>query len=119
MVASKFANVTPYPTPLRSKRWLIMTVGQVCALSPSCIESAVYLTVSRLKQPISYPVCPPLPNAFSMPRAHWSVENTCHWTLDVTFAEAASRVRRDNPPENFAVLRHLAFKLRKSHPDKA
>ena len=54
-----------------------------------------------------------------MPRAHWSVENTCHWTLDVTFAEAASRVRRDNPPENFAVLRHLAFKLRKSHPDKA
>lgn len=52
-------------------------------------------------------------------RAHWSVENTFHWTLDVTFAEDASRVRLDNAPENFAVLRHVAFNLLKSHPSKA
>jgi predicted transposase YbfD/YdcC len=52
-------------------------------------------------------------------RAHWSVENTFHWTLDVTFAEDASRVRLDNAPENFAVLRHIAFNLLKRHPSKA
>jgi predicted transposase YbfD/YdcC len=51
-------------------------------------------------------------------RAHWAVENTLHWTLDVTFAEDASRVRLDNAPENFAVLRHLAFNLLKRHPSK-
>jgi hypothetical protein len=42
-----------------------------------------------------------------------------HWTLDVTFAEAASRVRLDNAPENLAVLRPVAFNLLKRHPDKA
>jgi predicted transposase YbfD/YdcC len=52
-------------------------------------------------------------------RAHWSVENTFHWTLDVIFAEDASRVRLDNAPENFAVVRHIAFNLLKRHPSKA
>jgi len=52
-------------------------------------------------------------------RAHWSVENTFHWTLDVTFAEDASPVRLENAPENFAVLRHIAFNLLKRHPSKA
>ncbi len=52
-------------------------------------------------------------------RAHWAVENTFHWTLDVTFAEDASRVRLDNAPENFAILRHVAFNLLKRHPSKA
>lgn len=52
-------------------------------------------------------------------RAHWSVENTFHWTLDVTFGEDASRVRLDNAPENFAIIRHLAFNLLKAHPSKA
>lgn len=52
-------------------------------------------------------------------RAHWSVETTFHWTLDVTFAEDASRVRLDNAPENLAVVRHLAFNLLKRHPSKA
>ena len=49
-------------------------------------------------------------------RAHWSVENTLHWSLDVTFGEDACRIRLDNAPENFAVLRHLAFNLLKRHP---
>lgn len=49
-------------------------------------------------------------------RAHWAVENTFHWSLDVTFAEDACRARLDNSPENFAVLRHIAFNILKRDP---
>jgi predicted transposase YbfD/YdcC len=51
-------------------------------------------------------------------RAHWSVENSFHWTLDVVFAEDASRVRLDDAPENLAVIRHIALNLLKRHPAK-
>jgi len=51
-------------------------------------------------------------------RAHWSVENTFHWTMDVVFGEDASRTRLDDAPENLAVIRHLAFNLLKQHPAK-
>jgi predicted transposase YbfD/YdcC len=51
-------------------------------------------------------------------RAQWSVENSFHWTLDLTFHEDAWRARLDHAPENFAILRHRAFNLLKSHPDK-
>lgn len=51
-------------------------------------------------------------------RAHWSVENAFHWTMDVVFGEDASRVRLDEAPENFAVIRHIAFNLLKRHPGK-
>jgi predicted transposase YbfD/YdcC len=38
-------------------------------------------------------------------RSHWGIENSLHWTLDVTFCEDKSRIRKDNSPENFALLR--------------
>ena len=33
-------------------------------------------------------------------RSHWGVENKLHWTLDMTFREDESRIRRDNAAEN-------------------
>jgi len=44
-------------------------------------------------------------------RRHWSVENTLHWSLDVTFREDDSRIRREHGPQNFALMRRLALML--------
>jgi hypothetical protein len=44
-------------------------------------------------------------------RKHWSIENELHWVLDVALNEDHSRVRKDQTPENLAVLRHIALNL--------
>lgn len=46
-------------------------------------------------------------------RRHWEIENSVHWVLDIAFNEDRSRVRKDNAPENLAVLRQLALNLLK------
>ncbi len=46
-------------------------------------------------------------------RAHWSIENNLHWTLDVTFKEDDSRARTDNAAENLNILRKQALQLMK------
>jgi predicted transposase YbfD/YdcC len=45
--------------------------------------------------------------------SHWGIENCLHWVLDIAFNEDHSRVRKDNAPQNFAVLRHMALNLLK------
>lgn len=44
-------------------------------------------------------------------RNHWGIENSLHWILDVAFREDDSRIRKDNAPQNFAILRHIANSL--------
>lgn len=44
-------------------------------------------------------------------RGHWSIENSQHWVLDVTFREDDSRIRKDEGPENFARLRRIALNI--------
>jgi predicted transposase YbfD/YdcC len=49
-------------------------------------------------------------------RSHWSIENQLHWVLDVVFDEDGNRSRKDNAPENLAILRQLALNLVRRHP---
>jgi predicted transposase YbfD/YdcC len=51
-------------------------------------------------------------------RSHWSVENSCHWVLDVVFNEDASRIRKGNGAQNFGTLRRLSLNLLKKEPSK-
>jgi predicted transposase YbfD/YdcC len=51
-------------------------------------------------------------------RTHWSIENSLHWRLDMTFKEDASRIRKDCAPENMALLRRIAFSLAKARTPK-
>jgi predicted transposase YbfD/YdcC len=51
-------------------------------------------------------------------RSHWSVENSLHWVLDVTFNEDASRIRRGYASQNMALLRRLSVSLLKREPSK-
>ncbi|MBA2652638.1 MAG: ISAs1 family transposase [Tatlockia sp.] len=44
-------------------------------------------------------------------RKHWAVENSLHWTLDVTFREDESRIRKEAAPENYAIFRHIALNI--------
>ena len=44
-------------------------------------------------------------------RSHWGIENPLHWVLDVAFHEDDSRIRKDNAPQNFAILRHIELNL--------
>jgi len=44
-------------------------------------------------------------------RGHWGVENSLHWSLDVTFREDDSRARARNAAQNLATLRRMALNL--------
>jgi predicted transposase YbfD/YdcC len=46
-------------------------------------------------------------------RKHWAIENELHWVLDVALNEDHGRVRKDQAPENLAVIRHIALNLLK------
>jgi predicted transposase YbfD/YdcC len=51
-------------------------------------------------------------------RGHWSVENTCHWTLDVTFREDDSRIRERVLGSNITWLYRFTLSILKQHPDR-
>jgi predicted transposase YbfD/YdcC len=51
-------------------------------------------------------------------RTHWTIENQLHWVLDVDFDEDAVRSRKDNAPQNLALIRKTALNLIRKHPDK-
>jgi predicted transposase YbfD/YdcC len=51
-------------------------------------------------------------------RSHWGIENSCHWSLDMTYREDESRLRDPHLRENFAWLNRFTLSLLKQHPGK-
>jgi len=44
-------------------------------------------------------------------RGHWGIENTLHWTLDVTFTEDKSRIRKGHGPQIAAIFRRWVLSI--------
>ena len=44
-------------------------------------------------------------------RAHWGVENKCHWRLDVVFNEDKACITNDNAAENMSIIRKWALNI--------
>jgi predicted transposase YbfD/YdcC len=49
------------------------------------------------------------PRSPTVIRQHWSIENSQHWVLDVTFGEDHCRVRSLHAPHNLALVRRFAL----------
>jgi predicted transposase YbfD/YdcC len=59
----------------------------------------------------------PASRVLQIVRSHWGIENRLHWVLDVVFNEDRGRARKDNGPENFAILRRFAINIVRAHPE--
>jgi predicted transposase YbfD/YdcC len=44
-------------------------------------------------------------------RAHWGIENSVHWVLDMAFRQDENRARLGHAARNLATLHHLALNL--------
>ena len=107
-VEQRYYYQAPLPEELKrlAKGWKgLKTIGQVISITErdgkECSEVRYYL--SSLK--------PGVKRFAEAVRGHWGIENSLHWVLDVTFREDDSRIRKDNGPENFALLRRFAVTL--------
>ena len=96
--------VMPAPKDFADERWGIHSLGMVCRRrieSDGSETGQVRYYISSLRplvRPLAYAV-----------RSHWGIENTLHWTLDVTFSEDKSRTRAGNVAETTALLRRVAL----------
>ena len=51
-------------------------------------------------------------------RAHWAIENSLHWVMDMVFRDDECRVRTDHAPANFCIIKHMAQNLIRLAPGK-
>lgn len=105
---TRYYYTTPVPESLDEFRedWAgIQSVGQAITISERDGKetSEVRVYISSL--------APRVKRFATSVRGHWGIENSLHWVLDVTFDEDRSRIRKDNGPENFALLRRLATSM--------
>lgn len=95
------------PPELReSQEWVgVKTIGMVyrCRQVGDNIQEEVTYFISSLP--------PEVKRIARFVRAHWGIENSLHWTLDVVFGEDQSRIRKGQGPEIASIFRRLALML--------
>jgi predicted transposase YbfD/YdcC len=105
------ASVLPAPTAARALLPGLKAIGRIEAerimSNDKSVTATRYVALSRRLTPLKL---------LDVTRAHWSIENQLHWTLDVVFDEDDARTRKDYGPENLAVIRRLAQNILRMHP---
>ena len=48
-------------------------------------------------------------------RSHWRIENTLHYSKDVTFKEDYSKIITKNAPQNISLVRNIVMNLFRSN----
>jgi predicted transposase YbfD/YdcC len=107
-VEQRVYTVAPAPRALRENGWTdIKTVGMLYRhreVNGKETDEVVYF-ISSLP--------PKVRTIARQLRNHWTIENQLHWSLDVTFTEDASRIRKGSAQEVASAFRRLALSLLK------
>lgn len=80
------------------------------------IESETLMGKGKIRGEARYYLSSLEPNAkkqLEYTRAHWSIENQCHWVLDVVFDEDGCRARSGNAASNLSTLRRIVLNILK------
>jgi len=81
------------------------------------VESHTTLAGGRERTDTRYYLSSLPPDAarhLELSRAHWGIENSCHWVLDVVFGEDQCRARCGDAAQNLSTLRRIALNLLKT-----
>ncbi len=75
----------------------------------------------KVREEVRYYISSLAPDAgqhLELSRAHWRIENSCHWVLDVVFREDDARARCGDAAQNLSTLRRIALNLLKTETAK-
>ena len=114
-VEERIVRVVAAPRELKeSGRWPgIRTIGVVYRHREQAAAARTAKPIPEADT-VTYFISSLLPRAKKIAgyvNTHWAVENGLHWSLDVTFTEDDSRIRKGNGPEVMAMIRRLALSI--------
>lgn len=92
--------------PWKGLSSVIMVEAQRMTPKGTSLERRYYISSLRLKDCSSEKMN-------QIIRSHWAIENSLHWSLDVTFKEDQSRIRTEAADQNLSIIRRLVLNILK------
>lgn len=102
-------HVLPAPQAVKDKQW--RDVRSIVMVHTECEQGDTVTHESRYYLSSLGPRTKKLARTI---RAHWQIENSLHWTLDVTFREDDRKLRHRNAIQNHALMNRIAVSLLKN-----